>query len=828
MSSNPSQAKQAPLLILSLVLIVICVLALVALALVWPVLTAPPPGPTATITPTRLPSFTPSPTLPPSLTPTLTRTPHPSLSPTISLTPTPQPPASETPTPTGLPTLTPARPLLLSDSYKLTDWLEEDADYMARLMDDYPKTLSDQQRGEDNAAYFAAFTYARLALDEALLRFPDAPQVAEWRWMLAYNLARLGDPEAGEAYADLLAGGLTRGETDLSQLYIWFHTQEPRLALYMIELKPPSGYLASYLAEIRGAGSAFIWLLQTPSGFQARPLLTNFDFVHVPQARWMIADLNRDQADGEEVAIYFTVPQDPASPDAPYVFNLAQVPPRELPFLPQESIFFLGLTFENRWVVLEDPQGGNQLAFRNSLFPPCPVEVRLAYRWNGLYFAWVDTHYELVGEPLSLGYCRLVVDHAATAWGPAAAISLMEPLLPEWPPAQDEQGQPFPLDAKDEWRFRLGVYYALLGEREQALDYLEQIVQQPVIPLSRWVEPAQTFLAEYQEPEDIYRACVTTVYCDTSYALERLIDFMPPGSNPIEYLWQSGPELSASGFFDFDGDEYPERWFTVRPRKHEKLQFWILAEYPGGLKALHVATVESNPPSLEYLDAAYIREDALHLRPYVFLESRYSFSMRRLPDTLEPYLVEVPLRVEYPNAYWEGLWSAEHALFQGVPAAQVQKKLQTLAEWPGLLCRPTWSCDSYYYLLGLASELAGDERKAVETYHRLWSDYSKSPYTTMARLKLAGAVFLSPTPSPSVTPSVTQVMLSPTPTVTGTLPTGTPTPSQTITATLSGTPPTATPTPTITPTLSGTPDTATPTPTDTLTLTPTQSPYPPP
>jgi hypothetical protein len=140
-----------------------------------------------------------------------------------------------------------------------------------------------------------------------------------------------------------------------------------------------------------------------------------------------------------------------------------------------------------------------------------------------------------------------------------------------------------------------------------------------------------------------------------------------------------------------------------------------------------------------------------------------------------------------------------------------------LADDPGLLCKPTWSCDEYYYLLGLASELAGDEVSAVQAYQRLWLDYSKSPYTTMARLKLQitdtpfTPVTPSTTPSPTLSPMATQTTTTLTVTGTSGTPTATvtsatTTPTVSATSTVTGTPPTATLTSTLTNTaIPGTP-----------------------
>jgi hypothetical protein len=120
----------------------------------------------------------------------------------------------------------------------------------------------------------------------------------------------------------------------------------------------------------------------------------------------------------------------------------------------------------------------------------------------------------------------------------------------------------------------------------------------------------------------------------------------------------------------------------------------------------------------------------------------------------------------------------------------VQKSLLNLQISPGLLCRGTWTCDEYLYMLGLASEIAENQAVAVDAYLSLWQDYSKSPFTTMARLKLAGAVIAPPsTPTPTLTPliAITTTPQGTMPTATQTPPIRTITPTATLT-TVSGEP----------------------------------------
>ena len=401
----------------------------------------------------------------------------------------------------------------------------------------------------------------------------------------------------------------------------------------------------------------------------------------------------------------------------------------------------------------------------------------------------------------------------------------MEPLLPLWPPELNAQGDPYPSDALDEWSYRLGVNYALLGEVNTARDLFTRIAEEPSTKNSRWIKPARKFLKTYQNADDVYRACVDSEFCEPAFAIQYLLETLPDGQDALTYLRSSGVNTFATGFFDFDDDDVREQWFTVRHRPHESLEFWILASYPAGVKPLFVSVVNSRTPQLDYLDPAYVSPEALNLQPVVMLDSKIAFSMQRAPETIEPYLVDVPLRQEYPNRFKLGVELAEGALFSGVSPGNVKNELLSIAEWPGLLCEPTWSCDPYLYLLGLSSELASDESAAVKAYCQLWSDYSKSPYTTMARMKLVGGE-APPTATPTLTLTFTPtIVATPSPFITSVS-------TATFTPTVTGTPPTLTPTstgtlttdtPTITLTLS---TAATPQPSDTPIPTQTTGPYP--
>jgi hypothetical protein len=678
---------------------------------------------------------------------------------------------------------------------------------MVKLMQGYPNSLPESTRGEGNLAYYQAYKYPILALREGLLRYPDAPQADQWRWDLAYDLALTGDVEAGKVYANLLAKYLNRGDVDLDYLYAWLPIVEPEMTLYLAEIEPPTGYLSAHIVELRcRGGSAFIWLLEATGGYQAIPLLTHFDFENSLEANWMVADLDRNPGNGDELAVYFSNLPGQTLLDSPRVYKLNKIPVVEMPFLPGEAIFNVGMDFTNYWSVSTDHSGKNDLLFKSTIYTACPALVRRYYRWNGLYFSNHQNQYEFMDTPLSPGECESLVNHAANTWGPSAAISLMEALLPDWPPPQDPKGDPYPVDEKDEWRYRLGVYNAMVGDWETGIRYLSEILTDPTVYNSRWIALSQELLAIYQKPGDIYKACVSTEFCDPAYALEYLVGTLHSEADVLQFLWKSGVKTNSSGWFDFDGDEETERWFTVRHRPRETLEFWILARYLGGIKALRVSPTNAIQPTLDYIEETYIADEGLALQPVVMLDGKVAFSMRRLPDDQEPYLVDVPLRKEYPSRFFVPLESYQAALLPeyGLESASpeiIQQKLLDLEEYPGLLCKTNWTCDLYYYLLGLASELAGDELASVEAYHRLWVDYTRSPYTIMARLKLVGlAAIVSPTSTSSSTPTYTGTPVTPSPTTTSASPTTTRTNTSTPTTssptfTNTGTPPTSTSTP---------------------------------
>ncbi|HZD56954.1 MAG TPA: hypothetical protein VE136_09545, partial [Anaerolineales bacterium] len=422
---------------------------------------SPAPATIPTILPVETSTLTITPQ--PSSTPTLTLTPRPTFTPKPSATPSITPTPSPSPTRTLPPTLTSAAPRLENEGYALVEWTPELAGKLIELLQAYPNTLSAFARGENNAGFYTAFEYATFAQREALLQFPTASEADSWLWELAYNQARTGDPQAGASFAVLLTNKLNRGEISLSELPVFGKEQVPQADISVYPLKISSGSVENNLVKIskEEGGAAFFWLVERSGGYVSYPLTSNFDFTHPTEVGYFASDLTDDG--NLEVLIYPSAPAGSQKYGFPRIFSLDPMPPVELffePIIPP----LVGTDFKARWTPSDHTADQGDLQFVTKLFPTCPLTVRHFYKWNGTSFEFSSASYQVEPDPNLLSFCELAINHAIQTWGPDPTIQLMETILPLWPPKETTEGEPYPQDALDAWRFRLGIYNALTGD----------------------------------------------------------------------------------------------------------------------------------------------------------------------------------------------------------------------------------------------------------------------------------------------------------------------------------------------------------------------------
>ena len=172
------------------------------------------------------------------------------------------PPATLTP----FPTYTPATPV---ETSKLRFWSGNDADLLIAQISSNLDALEYEpvyQTVYGWDSYLQQYRYLAFAEEEALLRFPNAPQAEKWRWDHCYNLA-LSYPYAESAdapelscYAQLIENGLNSGETTLTDLPTWFTSHERRFSFSITSHASPQGFTSAYVIALEN--NAFLWLLE--------------------------------------------------------------------------------------------------------------------------------------------------------------------------------------------------------------------------------------------------------------------------------------------------------------------------------------------------------------------------------------------------------------------------------------------------------------------------------------------------------------------------------------------------------------------------------------
>jgi len=685
-------------------------------------------------TPTPIPSLTQSLTPTPSLTPFATLTPIP------SSTTTPSPTSTKTPL---APSLTPALPYNDNKAFQLNNLTAEGYAFAIQLMQSYPEVLLTPSTAED---YYQSFYHAAVVQNEAILQFPRYEKATEWRWELAYNLARIGDQRSSILYAALLLQGIHENQFSIEALPDWVSEQDPRLVLVLKIVDPLPGNTLNRLLELTtSGGSIYLWFVEADQEQRIFALSDETNFPNPAQTQISWNDLNGDNVSD---LILFTPGPDARNLYYPKVFDLIQIPPKEFPFKP-DQYFEIGLENEYRWITTRNNQDFYDLQLKSTGYPPCPVTITHNYRWTGRWLERTIEDYDVQPVSALLSYCELLVDQAASVWGLPATIQIMEQLLPEWPP-QSTSDKTYPSDEQDKWRLRIGIYHVLNDDLNLAKSYLEGIIQSPTVPGSRWVKPAHEFLEAIQNSASLYKACLKIQFCQPRIALQNWISSLSTSESGDVYYKIAGQGISArfSDRFDFEGDGVPERWFTLRHQPTGRLEFWILTKTNGQTQGLFVTTVDNNKPTL----TRYTNRDGL---TYVWIGSQQSFRMVRYPDDAQASIELLPSSYYYTDLTNQIAKSSLDALLAGVSPGPIKEELLTHLDSSDFVCLNKEDCARYYYALGLAAELTGDEQLAVDSYLKIWWDSFESPFSTIARLKLGYKPGYGPIPTRTQTPTKT-------------------------------------------------------------------------
>ena len=166
----------------------------------------------------------------------------------------------------------------------------------------------------------------------------------------------------------------------------------------------------------------------------------------------------------------------------------------------------------------------------------------------------------------------------------------------------------------------------------------------------------------------------------------------------------------------------------------------------GGWTAVYVEEIDALPLNfqLETIEPSLLRDPVSFEHTIFSTGSDSIYAFFRHPTTQKPFVRRLsyafvpdpdPLGDQF-NAILENLWA-------GADPAQVVDDLLIMANNPAF--QPN---AGYFYYLGLAYELSGDEDNAVTAYLRAWQEYccdtweigqtftTANPYAIMARAKL--------------------------------------------------------------------------------------------
>jgi hypothetical protein len=332
------------------------------------------PKPTAAVYP--LASDTPTPTILPTL-PTLAQ---PTDSPTPTITPlVPPPPSTAAPS--------------------LIEWTPDQANTLIKALEQYPETLQGSYYG-----YVDAFRYAQLALREALHRFPNSQYSEQWHWDEIFLRMQAGEIGFPEAYAQLIQAAFDHQDTDLKHFPDWFRAHEPRLDSQVIALPSQPGLPDGSLIEISHSNQLagfYLWAPKTSSSLKVYPISPNRpeSFGGEGGLHYDLVDLTGDGH--PEWVVLNSYSHGPAFQYViPTIVDLAQIPPRQLPFLPKAPAF--ALTYQSQWPCLLQPWKSTGIRLLDAFGSACPeITFELDYQWTGKDFQLAERRFPSIQDLLN-------------------------------------------------------------------------------------------------------------------------------------------------------------------------------------------------------------------------------------------------------------------------------------------------------------------------------------------------------------------------------------------------------------------------------------------
>jgi tetratricopeptide (TPR) repeat protein len=675
-----------------------------------------------------------------TLTVVSTKTSLPIITPSLASTSLP------TATYTPIATFTPATPRLNSDSYRLQEWSADKADLLVNQISSSLSAMENEpiyQSVYGWSYYMEQFKYLVVAEEEALLRFPNALQAESWRWNLCFNLAFSYQSVPSDApelscYSKLIEEGLNSGQANLKNLANWFSEHEGRFPFEIDSFDPPQGYTSSHIISL--ADSANLLLFERSGRFRAIGLLSSMFHYRESGTKFQLLDLTGDNY--PELILYYDFSHCCGSVSTQFVYELSSGVPKQLSFVGLDGISSFVSSDYDSYITTLDPNTEHPgLLFKRHyygdiLFQPCSLRTYEKYYWIDDHFELVDTWYG-IDEPSQYDrredFCKFVINTAKEqselniAVKTIGDIDLTEPDVKE-----------------DQVLYRLGESHARLGDVEKAKEFFRKAIEiQPTSNQSdtKWARASQIFLNNYQKESDYYKVCSKIAQCNMHEALQQLITRIKLDSfiTVTNLLKAAGVSIKSKGIVNFDSDGNIEQWLVVQYPNTAKREFWILVKGPEKIYGLFVTEISTNRPELKEFQG----NNTYSLSTQ---NGESLFSLENLSFSGQPYILTHNIIQNYDpfaqngdlqnSLFEESLDDISNKLLNGTDPKQIKEMLVLLNQSKISNCKTANRCDEMYYLLGLSSELAGDNQAALIFYLQLWEEYPDSLYTVMARSKL--------------------------------------------------------------------------------------------
>jgi hypothetical protein len=200
-----------------------------------------------------------------------------------------------------------------------------------------------------------------------------------------------------------------------------------------------------------------------------------------------------------------------------------------------------------------------------------------------------------------------------------------------------------------------------------------------------------------------------------------------------------GVPIKDSGSYDFNDDGWLEQWLVIQHPARAAREFWIIFHSTDKLSALYISDVNSVPHDFKFFQVGEKKQFVLNTPNgmQLFSLSKLGFTGQEtvMLSTLDQMDAESIKYLER-DKFGQAVFTAGDALFHGADPNLIHEMLSSLPALNGKDCKTPGFCDQFTYLLGLTSEMPGDEQAAINFYLQVWKTYPDSWYGLMARAKL--------------------------------------------------------------------------------------------